>query len=43
MKILALIIALCLPSCSNLTPEERAALLNFGLHAGESLLVKAAK
>lgn len=36
-----IIITLGLTGCQNLTPEERAAILQFSLKAGDAVLVKA--
>ncbi len=38
-----LLLTLLLTGCQNLSPEERAALLQFSLKAGDAVLVKATK
>lgn len=38
-----LLLALGLTGCQNLSPESRAALLQFGLKAGDAVLVKVTK
>lgn len=44
MKTLLILLSLlALPACSTLTPEERAAILQFSLKAGDAVLVKATK
>lgn len=41
--ILLLLLTLGLTGCQNLSPESRAALLQFGLKAGDAVLVKVSK
>jgi predicted component of type VI protein secretion system len=43
LRFLALTLLLPLAGCHSLTPEERAALLQFSLKAGDAVLVKATK
>ncbi len=42
-RILLILATLALTGCQNLTPEERAAILQFSLKAGDAVLVKATK
>lgn len=42
-RTLILLLTLGLTGCQNLSPESRAALLQFGLKAGDAVLVKVTK
>jgi hypothetical protein len=42
-RIVLAIIALALPACSNLTPEQNAILFNRGLETADRIIVRATK
>ena len=42
-RIILITASLLLTGCQNLTPEERAAILQFSLKAGDAVLVKSTK